>query len=166
MTAETHPDKQLTRLQYAAPHLGSILAVIPAAIAAGVLGLGYFHPIVVVLVAVLVASSPCLGASLVMDIQGRKVDWRGLTLRPYVWWSVVSLSCFSVGMLIAWLAHPGIDAPNGAWAPVEPWLDAAGAFQLIGFGITFGVPVLRFIMWLIKPPFPEESPSNGGERGP
>jgi hypothetical protein len=152
VTADPHEDKPLTRLQYAAPHLGSILAFLPAAIGAGVLSLGYFHPVFGILLSMLVAASPVIGARVVMDLQGRKADWRGATLYPYVWWSVVALGCFGLGMMISWWVYPGVDAPNEAWSAVDSWLDAAGVLQLIGIGIAFCVPVLRFIMWMIKPP--------------
>lgn len=154
MTADHDEDSPLTRFQYAAPHLGSILAFLPAAIGAGVLGLGYFHPAVGIVLSILVGASPVLGASIVMDLQGRKADWRGPTLYPYVWWSVAALTCFGVATLVSLWVYPGVDAPNEAWTAVDAWLDAASALQFVGLGISFCVPVLRFIMWLIKPPLP------------
>ncbi len=143
-----------TRLEAAAPHIGAVLAFIPALIGGGVLGLAYFHPIVVVLGAALVATSPLLGAKAVMLMQDRESDWGQPTLKPYVWWSVAAMICFGVGAAISLTVYPGVDAPNEAWAAIQGWNDLAGAFQLAGMAISFIVPALRFVMWMIKPPIP------------
>ncbi|HEX9863699.1 MAG TPA: hypothetical protein VGC03_01895 [Acidimicrobiia bacterium] len=152
MTGEIHPPNKLTRFQYAAPHIGALLAFVPALIGGGVLGLGYFHPIVGIVASVLVAGCSFLGAKGVMALQGRSGDWRGPTLYPYVWWGGAALLCFLVGTLVLFVVYPGVAASNEEWAAVSDWQTAAGVLQLAGWAIVFFVPLLRFTMWLIRPP--------------
>ena len=138
-------DKSLSRFQYAAPHLGALLAYLPILMAVGVLSLGYFHPLVVLPVLLLVVSSPLIGSMIVLIVQDREADWRGPTVYPYVWWAVAAFVCLALSTLILAAFAPEVDAPNEEWAAVDSWLDAAAFLQLVAIGIAFCVPALRFI---------------------
>jgi hypothetical protein len=149
---DAHPLKDLTRFQYAAPHLGPPIAFVPVLI--GALILSYLHPFSGIAASFMVASSSFLSAKGVMALQRRPSEWRGPTLYPYVWWGCATLLCFLVATLTLFVVYPGGNATNEEWAAVRQWQIAAGVLQVTGWGIVLLVPLLRFIMWLIRPPLP------------
>lgn len=149
---DDHPPKDLTRFQYAAPHLGPLVAFVPALYVAYVSS--YLHPISGIAASFMVAGCSFFSAKGVMALQGRSSEWRGPTLYPYVWWGCVALLCFLVATLILFVVYPGANAPIEEWIAVYQWQNAAGVLQLTGWGIVLFVPMLRFFMWLIKPPLP------------
>lgn len=69
-------------------------------------------------------------------------------------WGCAALLCFLVASLILFIVYPGANAPIEEWTAVNKWQTAAAVLQLSGWGIVLFVPLLRFIMWLIKPPLP------------
>src|SRR5665811_733119 len=131
---DAHPpkDTDLSRFRYAAPHLGPLVAFVPALIGAFILS--YLHPVSSIAASFIVAGYSFFSAKDIMALQRRPSEWRGPTLYPYVWWGCAALLCFLVASLILFIVYPGANASIEEWTAESEWQTAAAVLQLSGWG--------------------------------